>query len=408
MYSAKVGPLIVASYRIPPLQGEQQADAVIVMIHGGREYDRAATEKITYLTEIATRAGATLVVNHHPHVVSGLEQRHQALIAWSMGNFFYDQTVWPSLESYMLAVYLQEGKVIRAYVEPLMIDGFVPHGVAGELADFVVRGAAGQKPGPFIMESGSMEVDFERQAVQHSYTESLDSGSKPGQILVIPPAQWISHFNGSGKLLLGRDLLWVGGFENNVIDSPFQGAPLWDLNPGRVPFGREYAYEGKLGIHLTRNGNDTSDSVTTNKSRVIVQPASHLSIAGMIRMNRGATVLAQFSWYSATSGPSFLKTNEQIEVQSYDSWQPFRFDIQVPPKAIAPLYLRLILPGPEEGQTIADFDNIRIIEWAHPSARFSPLYDFAQLTGSGNITFTQEFLPGAEAWRTISAFEQNK
>jgi poly-gamma-glutamate synthesis protein (capsule biosynthesis protein) len=89
-------------------KAKQQADAVIVMIHGGREYDRAATEKITYLTEIATRAGATLVVNHHPHVVSGLEQRHQALIAWSMGNFLYDQTVWPSLESYMLAVSLQE------------------------------------------------------------------------------------------------------------------------------------------------------------------------------------------------------------------------------------------------------------------------------------------------------------
>jgi hypothetical protein len=141
----------------------------------------------------------------------------------------------------------------------------------------------------------------------------------------------------------------------------------------------------------------------------MVQPASRLSITGMVRMNRGATVFAQFSWYSSTSGPSFLKTAEQIEVQSYDSWQPFHFDVQVPPKATAlGLYLRLTLPGPEEGQTIADFDNLRMIEWARPGAGFSPLYDFALLTGSGDITFTQEFLPGAEAWRTTSAFEQNK
>ena len=392
-------------------KAKQQAEVVVVMIHGGQEYDRTPTRKITYLSEVARQAGATLIINHHPHVVSGFTQRDQALIAWSMGNFFYDQTVWPSLESYMLAVYLREGKVIRAYVEPLMLDGFVPHGVTGELADYVVRGAAGREAGPFVMESGSMEADLSRQALQNTYTETLDGGSAPGQILSIPQAQWISQFRGSGKLLLGRDLLWVGGFENEEVDSLSQGAPLWDIKSVRVPFGRDYAYAGKLGIRLARDGRDTTDSVTSSLRRVLVDPYDHLSITGMVRTNYGAVVLAQLSWYSGTAGLSFSKTIQQIEVASYDTWQPFRLDVQVPPNAHAlGFYLRLALPGPEEGTTIADFDNIRIIKWADPGTRYSPLYNYALLTGAGDITFTQEHLPGAEAWFTnsVSAFEENK
>jgi hypothetical protein len=313
------------------------------------------------------------------------------------------------LESYMLAVYLREGKVVRAYIEPLILDGFVPHGLTGELADYVVRGAAGREAGPFIMESGSMEVDFGRHALQNTYTEALDGGSKPGQILSIPQAQWISNFSGSGKLLLGRDLLWVGGFENDEVDSLSQGAPLWDLKSDRVPFGRDYAYTGGLGIRLTRDGNDNSDAVTSSLSRVLVDPYDNLSITGMVRMNYGAVVLAQLSWYSGTTGASFAKTIKQIEVESYDTWHPFRLDVQVPRKTRAlGLYLRLSLPGREEGKTIADFDNIRIIKWAEAGAKFSPLYNFALLTGTGEITFVQDFLPGAEAWLTASPFEENK
>jgi poly-gamma-glutamate synthesis protein (capsule biosynthesis protein) len=393
------------------LRARKQSDLVVVMIHGGREYDRQPTLKNTYLSEVARQAGAVLIVNHHPHVVSGFRLKQQTLIAWSMGNFFYDQTVWPSLESYMLAVYVREGQVIRAYIEPLMLDGFVPHGVTGELADHVARGAAGREAGPFFMESGSMEVDFGRKALQHTYTEVLKGGSWPGQILAIPQGQWISGFGGSGQLRLGRDLLWVGGFENEQINSLSEGPALWDIKSSRIPFGGEYAYSGSLGIRLSRDGNDNTDAVTSSLRRVTVEPYDRLSITGMVRMNYGAVVHAQFSWYTGTLGTSFSKTLKPIKVDAYDAWHPFRFDVVVPPGAHAlGLYLRLALPGREEGKTTADFDNVRIIKWAEPGMRYSPLYNFALLIGTGKITLSQDYLPGAEAWLTtpVSAFEQNK
>ncbi|HLO32414.1 MAG TPA: CapA family protein [Anaerolineales bacterium] len=393
------------------IKAKQQANIVIVMIHGGQEYDPTPTNKISYLTEIARQAGATLIINHFPHVVGGFAWRDQSLIAWTIGNFLSDQVVWPSSESYMLAVYLREGKVIRAYVEPLIVDGFLPHGLTGELADYVVRGAAGREPGPFVMESGAMELDVDGRALQKTYSQTIDGGSKPGTIIAIPQAQWISGFHGPGKLLLGRDLLWVGGFENEEVDSASHGAPLWDLESGSIRIGRDFAYEGQTGIHLTRDINNLNDAVTTNLHRVLVDPYASLSITGMVRLNQGGDAQVQFSWYSAISGPSFLKYSQPIEVQSYDSWQPFRLEVQVPSKAVAlGLYLRLKPPsvGTVTGPVTADFDNIRIIEWANPGAAFSPLYNYARLTGSGDLTFAQEFLPGAEDWPASPLIDPNK
>ena len=377
------------------------------MIHGGREYDRVPTSKISYLTEIARQAGATLVINHHPHVVGGFSIQDQALIVQTIGNFITDQTVWTAFESYMLAVYLRDGKIIRAYIEPLMIDGYLPHGLTDELADYVVRGAAGREPGPYIMESGAMEVDLSGRAIQKTYTQTMESTPDSGEVIPIPQAQWISDFKGAGKLRIGRDLLWVGGFEDNEVDSASRGAPLWDLDLGNVQVGQDYAYEGKTGIHLKRGGSNVDDAVTSSLHRVLVKPYTDITITGMLRITPGVTVVAQLSWYDGTTGPSYLKTSQPLDVEANGTWQPFRVDALVPGNAVAlGLYLRLT--PPDLGTVTADFDNIRIIEWARPGVQYSPLYNYALLRGAGEITFAQAVLPGAEQWLTIPSAEPNK
>jgi poly-gamma-glutamate capsule biosynthesis protein CapA/YwtB (metallophosphatase superfamily) len=71
-----------------------QASAVIVTIHWGYEYDLWADPAQIRIANVLREAGADLVLGHHPHVVQPVavpEAERATVIAYSMGNFLFDQ-----------------------------------------------------------------------------------------------------------------------------------------------------------------------------------------------------------------------------------------------------------------------------------------------------------------------------
>ncbi len=64
---------------------------VIVSIHWGNEYQLTASPVQTSLGHAFIDAGADLILGHHPHVVQNLEVYRDRLIAYSLGNFIFDQ-----------------------------------------------------------------------------------------------------------------------------------------------------------------------------------------------------------------------------------------------------------------------------------------------------------------------------
>jgi poly-gamma-glutamate synthesis protein (capsule biosynthesis protein) len=67
-------------------------DAVFVVIHWGDEYeDVPATYQQRYARKLIDR-GATAVIGHHPHVLQGIERYKHGVIAYSMGNFLFENT----------------------------------------------------------------------------------------------------------------------------------------------------------------------------------------------------------------------------------------------------------------------------------------------------------------------------
>lgn len=387
-------------------QAKQMADVVVVMIHGGFEYDRSPAGNPIRFSEIAQQAGATLVVNHHTHVVSGFTWSNSALTAWSLGNFISDQEVWPAFESYMLSVYLRDGKVARALTEPVMLENFVARGITANLADFVARGAAGRLSGPFVVENGEMEVDVNNTAFHSSKTISLDGGS--GTIISIPQAQWLSEFSGPGNLLLGRDLLWVGGFENSVVGNAHGTLPLWKQSAAsNLVAGSDFAYSGNVGIELSRVSSNQTDAITTNLHRIPVNPGDTLTVSGMYRGSKDAIISLQVSWYPDMLGGSNRQDLEALEVKTPGVWQPFKLDFKAPPGAVA-LQAFLRLSPPISGASTADFDNVHVIKWAPTGTPYSVLYNFAYLIGKGDLTFSQAVLPGGEPWLTVSKLKPDE
>jgi poly-gamma-glutamate capsule biosynthesis protein CapA/YwtB (metallophosphatase superfamily) len=72
---------------------KQKCDLVVVSLHWGTEnVHYPSPDQINLAHELIDR-GATLVLGHHPHVVQGIEEYGNGLIAYSLGNFNFDPEV---------------------------------------------------------------------------------------------------------------------------------------------------------------------------------------------------------------------------------------------------------------------------------------------------------------------------
>lgn len=67
-----------------------QVDVLVTSFHWGIEYSKH-TDRQTEFAHRAIDDGATLVIGHHPHVVQDVEIYRGGLIAYSLGNFIFDQ-----------------------------------------------------------------------------------------------------------------------------------------------------------------------------------------------------------------------------------------------------------------------------------------------------------------------------
>jgi poly-gamma-glutamate synthesis protein (capsule biosynthesis protein) len=107
-----------------------QADVVIVFLHGGIEItdvinNISANQRLE--AHAAVDAGAALVIGSHPHVLQQIERYHGGVIAYSLGNFVFDQYAGIADASIILRVVLNRSGVLRYDYIPVLIDKGLPH-----------------------------------------------------------------------------------------------------------------------------------------------------------------------------------------------------------------------------------------------------------------------------------------
>ena len=69
---------------------KEQADFVVVIVHGGHEGYRYPSPRMKSLYRFFVEAGAHAVMGHHTHCISGFEVYKGAPIFYSLGNFVFD------------------------------------------------------------------------------------------------------------------------------------------------------------------------------------------------------------------------------------------------------------------------------------------------------------------------------
>lgn len=93
---------------------KEQADFVVVIVHGGHEHYSLPSPRMKQLYRFFIEAGAAAVIGHHPHIISGYEVYRNAPIFYSLGNFCFD---WPGFrnrpwnEGMLVRLLLEKGKV---------------------------------------------------------------------------------------------------------------------------------------------------------------------------------------------------------------------------------------------------------------------------------------------------------
>ena len=83
-FVATLGPLIDAA--------RAEHDLLIVFVHWGDEYADDPGAHQRKAAKALIDRGVDLVVGHHPHVLQGIERHGRGAIAYSMGNFLFENT----------------------------------------------------------------------------------------------------------------------------------------------------------------------------------------------------------------------------------------------------------------------------------------------------------------------------
>lgn len=111
-------------------------DVVVVLPHWGREWSARPNATQELLAARFLDAGATIVAGAHPHVLQPIERRGSQLVAWSLGNFVFDQK-GDGADSCVLRVTVGRDGVRGFDVVPVVIRDCAPTRATGADAERV-------------------------------------------------------------------------------------------------------------------------------------------------------------------------------------------------------------------------------------------------------------------------------
>ncbi len=121
------GILIARKDKITSLiqQAIPRVDVLVVSFHFGEEYQTMSTARQKELAREAIDAGAKIVVGHHPHVVQEVENYKNGVIAYSLGNFIFDQNFSEeTMQGLALEIILKDAEIVSVKKNTLKINEF--------------------------------------------------------------------------------------------------------------------------------------------------------------------------------------------------------------------------------------------------------------------------------------------
>jgi len=131
---------------------------LVLSLHWGEEYLHYPARWQVDFAHALVDSGVSLLLGHHPHVLQGVEEYHGGLIAYSLGNFFFDKWQRAARDTIVLNCHLSVNGIESWEFIPVHINrSFQPVPASGVIKERIERAmheysegvrkiAAGERP----------------------------------------------------------------------------------------------------------------------------------------------------------------------------------------------------------------------------------------------------------------------
>ncbi len=259
------------------------ADLVIVQLHGGYQFADVSSDYFGKATRASVDAGADLVIGHHPHVLQGFEIYKDTLIAYSLGNFVFDQDFLSTHPSIVLRTVFEGTELIAATVYPVILDDYRPVAATGAVADKILNqiNEASLQDAESLrlpdLRIGSTPTDAPVTAMvinEHGRGTIAPLVGASAQTISIGAAvptpldgTLIQLDGGTEGLLIGRDIFGYGSLEDLQADGTTGGALEWSVPPHSLEIDPT-SPESPWVVRLDRTSQHLSEVVARTAARV--------------------------------------------------------------------------------------------------------------------------------------------
>ena len=355
-------------------QEVEQNRTTIVQYHGSQEYANNPTGVTEQRLKSALDNGAALAIAHHPHVTQGLELYNGKLIAYSLGNFIFDQNFSATQHSFVLYVWLDEGKFHRAEIVPVYVKGYKPSPATGMHRYTIMKRLTelSKTRNTYISKSGGHGIITANNKAPVSKEDRVElSFDKNEKIVSLYNTPW--HAQLSQVLLpetqlkyrLGTNLINGSDFESfDYFSGPERGW-LYDRQSTSL---NQYGASGYKSLALLLQNQKIATFGMQSFKRVFT-PSSQMTIKAKFKTNNTAKV--SYYWQGRKKRQKLFDAFKNgkkhliktVELSKKDEWQNIEVEFNSP-RIGYKSYRVLVdfeLINSSKGQV--DIDDFSLIEW---------------------------------------------
>jgi poly-gamma-glutamate capsule biosynthesis protein CapA/YwtB (metallophosphatase superfamily) len=374
------------------------ADLVVVQLHGGYQFAEVSSDYFGEATRTAVDAGADLVIGHHPHVLQGFEIYHDTLIAYSLGNFVFDQEFLATHPSVVLRTVFEGSEMVDATLYPVIIDGYRPVAATGDVADRILRqlneaslqdAESLRLPDAWI---GSTRTDAPVTAVVvnnqgRGSVEPIEATrTLPVAVSASVPVAvgaLVEIGTATDELVLGRDVFGYGDLEDAQADGAAAGGLEWSVPPESLTIDLT-SPEGPWVVRLDRTSQHLDDIVARTEARVSLPehrwfnedgsaadgPATHSVRVWGKRVGAGIPFVRVYFYEFDDTDPTrepdstpLGSVDVQLPLVNDGQWHELWVELPEPPVEANAALVGVGLAPPESQSGTVWIDGLRVIEW---------------------------------------------